>query len=314
MQYGSDHKFTVDISLVSAIYNEAEGVDLLLEKINEVFSKVTQSYEIIIVDDGSSDDSLEKLKKAVDIIPNLKVVELYKNVGQVKALGAGMTVAKGKWIVMMDGDLQHNPEDILQFIEKTKEGYDLVATYREHRVETLQRKFISWLGNRVNRYLTGLKIRDFGSGFRMFNALILENLKDSQGYVHYNTPMLYVGAKKIAQLPITQHKRPFGKTKWNLGMFISYNLDFITVSDKFVRILLYLGFFGFFAGALLYVCKFFQIFNQVNAISAPVSIALTSFLLVIMAIVWREIIVNQRISKGTPPFIINTIHQKEKFN
>ena len=117
MQYGSDHKFTVDISLVSAIYNEAEGVDLLLEKINEVFSKVTQSYEIIIVDDGSSDDSLEKLKKAVDIIPNLKVVELYKNVGQVKALGAGMTVAKGKWIVMMDGDLQHNPEDILQFIE-----------------------------------------------------------------------------------------------------------------------------------------------------------------------------------------------------
>ncbi len=305
-----EHSFSVDISLVSAVYNEAEGIDLLLGKINEVFSKIDLTYEIIIVDDGSSDASLPTLIKAIEVIPNLNVVELYKNVGQVKALSAGMTVAKGKWIVMMDGDLQHNPDDIFRFIEKTKEGYDLVATYREHRKETFQRKIISWFGNRVNRYLTGLKIKDFGSAFRMFNALILKNLKDNNGYVHYNTPMLYDGARKIAQIPITQHKRPFGKTKWNLGMFISYNLDFITVSDKFVRILLYLGFFGFISGILLYLCKFFEVFNKVNSVSAPVSIALTSFLLIIMAIVWREVIVNQRIAKGTPPFIINKIHKK----
>lgn len=311
MIIASEKKFTVDISLVVALYNEAEGVNLLLKKINTVLSETDKTYEIILVDDGSTDASLEIMKKALDIIEHLKIVELYKNAGQVNALGAGMSVAEGKWIIMMDGDLQHNPEDILRFIEKSEEGYDLVATFRSERKETITRKVISWFGNRINRYLTGLDIKDFGSAFRMFNAIILENLKDNKGYVHYNTPQLYANAKKIIQIPIIQHKRPFGKTKWNLGMYISYNLDFITVSDKFVRVLLLLSFIGLFTGVSLYLCKLNHVFESVNAISAPVSIAFTSFLLIIISIVWREVIVNQRISKGIPPFIINAIHKKK---
>jgi len=311
MIIASEKKCSVDISLVVAIYNEAEGINMLLEKINAVLTKTSKSYEIILVDDGSTDASLEIMKKALDSIDHLKIVELYKNAGQVNALGAGMSVSDGQWIIMMDGDMQHNPEDILRFIEKSDEGYDLVATYRSERKETPVRKIISWFGNRVNRYLTGLDIKDFGSAFRMFNAIILENLKDNKGYVHYNTPQLYAHARNIVQIPIIQHKRPFGMTKWNLGMYISYNLDFITVSDKFVKVLLILSFIGLFSGIALYFCNLFNVFDNVSAITAPVSIAFTSFLLIVISIVWREVIVNQKISKGIPPFIINAIHKKK---
>ena len=122
------------------------------------------------VDDGSSDGSLDTLREHVGKIAGLRVVELYKNSGQVAALSAGMSVARGRYVVMMDGDLQHDPADVRRLFDLAREGHDLVATYRRQRQDTLLRRLVTWSGNRINRALTGLPIRDFGSAYRMIDA------------------------------------------------------------------------------------------------------------------------------------------------
>ena len=297
----------VDISLVSALYNESLTVDELLHQLDGVFQKLEVSYELIIVDDGSSDGTLQKLKSQVGHIKNLRVVELYKNKGQVAALSAGMTVANGEWVIMLDGDLQHDPKDIPEFIELSRNGYDLVASYRERREEKAVRKLITFIGNKVNRFLIGAEIKDFGSAFRMISSNILTMLTDSKGYVHYNTPAIYLNAKKQVEIPITQYKREHGSSKWTLLAFILFNLDFIAASPRVTQLLLVLSGIGGLAGVALYLLFQIGVFSDVAAVSAPVSIAFTSFTLAVLAVVWREVIEMMKVAKGVPPFLIHAI-------
>jgi dolichol-phosphate mannosyltransferase len=305
MNKKDDH--TISISIVSAIYNEASSVSSLLDDIQKTLRSKSLSYEIIIVDDGSDDETLNTLKMHLNFIAHLKVVELERNVGQVNALSAGMTVAEGEWIVMMDGDLQHDPKDILRFLEYRNKGCDLIASYRIKRDESFRRKLITWIGNYVNRFLIGANIKDFGSAYRMMHTSLINCLKDSNGNVYYNTPKLYTLSRKYVQLPITQYKRPHGTTKWNLRMFVAYNMDFITASQRIAVLLIFASMFGVVTGFVLYFLKIFGIFKDVQAVSAPASILLSSFTLSMIAVIWREVIVSQELIKGVPSFIIKKI-------
>jgi glycosyltransferase involved in cell wall biosynthesis len=296
-----------DVSIVCAIYNEGQGVDLLLERFQEIIPQLGISCELILVDDGSKDDTLERLKHRIGICPGLRVVELSHNFGQIGALSAGMTIARGQCIITMDGDLQHDPGDIPTLLAARSQGYDLVATYRERREEGVRRKLVTWFGNRINRFFTDLDIWDFGSVFRVIDAHIINELKDWQGRVHYNTPMLYACAKRVVQLPITQYKRMFGRSKWTLANFIVYNLDFLITSSKLTRLFLGISLLGLLAGLSLYTLKLLHIFEKVEAVSAPAHILLASLQLALLAVVWREVIEAQKLAKGTPPFVIRTI-------
>ena len=298
---------SVEVSLVSALYNEAATVDEFLIQLDTVFQKIDVTYELITVDDGSSDASLAKLKAQVGHIKNLRIVELYKNKGQVAALSAGMTVARGEWVIMLDADLQHDPKCIPKFIELSREGYDLVASYRERREEKIIRKLITFIGNKVNRFLMGAEIKDFGSAFRMISRNILTMLTDSKGFVHYNTPAIYLNAKKQVEIPITQHKREHGSSKWTLLAFILFNLDFIAASPRVTQLLLALSGIGGLVGVALYLLFQIGVFPDVAAVSAPVSIAFTSFILAILAVIWRETIEVMKVAKGVPPFLIHAI-------
>lgn len=300
-------KSNVEVSLVSALYNEAVTVDEFLIQLDAVFQKLEVTYELIIVDDGSSDCSLEKLKAQVGRIKNLRIVELYKNKGQVAALSAGMTVARGESVVMLDADLQHDPKIIPKFIEFSCEGYDLVASYRESREDKVVRKLLTYIGNKVNGFLIGAEIKDFGSAYRMISQNILTMLTDSKGYVHYNTPAIYLNAKKQVEIPITQHKREHGSSKWTLLAFILFNLDFIAASPRVTQLLLALSGIGGLVGITLYLLFQIGVLGNVLAISAPVSIAFTSFTLAILAAVWREVIEVMKVVKGVPPFLIHAI-------
>ena len=297
----------LDLSVVVAVYNEEQSVSPLLAKLSAVLSSLRLSYEILIVDDGSTDGTLRALKEQVGRVVGLRVIELHRNVGQVGALSAGMSVGRGRWIAMMDGDLQHEPEDLKRLVKKMLEGYDLVATYRERRVDKLNRRLITWCGNRINRYLTGVNIRDFGSAYRLFTAEILAMLKDTRGYVHYNTPEIYMNARRWTELPITQYGRAHGSSKWTLLMFILYNLDFIVSSPKVTQLLIGLSMVGVAIGSALYALYLFGSFEEVSAISAPVSIVFTSVLISILAVIWRETMRNQRFARGYPPFLIQAI-------
>ncbi len=303
----------IEISMVVGVFNEAKGIGEFIESLYEVLKKTKITYEVIIVDDGSTDSTLDKLKEHVAVKKNFVIVELLKNFGQVKALSAGMSVTGGRWIIMMDGDMQHDPSYISTFIGKSQEGYDLIATFRQEREESMQRKIITWLGNRINRFLVGIDIKDFGSAYRMFDNEILAGMKDKNGFVHYNTPQLYASARKIAQIPIIQKKRKYGSTKWTLGMFISYNMDFVTVSPKLAYTLILISFFGFLIGSLLYVFKVLSVFSNVQAISAPVAIAISSLQLAMIAVIWREVIVVQNLIKGVPPYIIRKIWRHKEY-
>ncbi len=297
----------VEFSLVSALYNEEKSVGQLLAGLDEVFRNTGRSYELVIVDDGSTDGSLQTLKDQIGPIKNLRVVELYKNKGQVAALGAGMSVARGQWIIMMDGDLQHDAENITRFIELSDQGHDLVASYRQTREEKLMRKMITAVSNRLNRYIVGIQIKDFGSAFRMIHSDVVKAITDSQGCVRYNTPEIYKNARNLIEIPITQHRRPYGSSKWSLLDFILFNLDLITASSRLTQIILFISGLGLLTGVALYFMHIFGVFAEVSAISAPVSIAFTSFSLAILAVIWREVIEVMKIAKGVPPFLISAI-------
>jgi glycosyltransferase involved in cell wall biosynthesis len=293
-----------DLSVVCTVFNEEGAVPRLLDLLAQVLSGLSLRTELIMVDDGSNDGTLARLKEGLARLPELRIVELYRNYGQVTAMGAGMTFARGDWIVMLDGDLQHDPEDIPRLLAEVSRGHDLVATYRVQREETRLRLMVTWVGNRVNRYLMGVPIADFGSGYRLFSSRLLEMMTDRLGYVHYNTPSLYVNARSYVELPIAQSRRPFGRSKWSLIAFILFNLDFFIHSKKIIQVLLNIGLLGMIIGVLLYSVGLFGLAEPARAISAPVSIGFTSFVVMLLTVVWREIMETQRYARGQPPFMI----------
>lgn len=301
----------MELSVISTMYDEEKGVKLFLEQTVDVLDKSGISYEIIVIDDGSSDGTLSLLKAELVRYPHLRVVELQRNFGQVNALGAGLALANGEWIVMMDGDLQHDPASIPSMFEIARNGFDLVATYRENREETRLRKMITWISNRVNRYLIGVDIRDFGSAFRLFHHSILDYLRDRDGYIRYNTPVLYINAHKTIQIPITQHQRKFGTTKWTLMKFVSFNLDMLSASFRLAYLLIIFSWLGVFTGALLYLTKIFGLVENVEAATAPTSLALSFFQLAMIAFIWREVLVTKQLAAGTPPYVVRQVWSHE---
>jgi glycosyltransferase involved in cell wall biosynthesis len=295
------------LSIVCPLFNEAPAVAELLRRITEALATPDLSYEIVAVDDGSTDATLATLKDAMLAYPSLRVLELYRNYGQVAALGAGMSVARGRWILMIDGDLQHDPGDICRLIAAANEGHDLVATYRERREEPFSRLAVTWIGNHINRFLTGVDIGDFGSSYRLFDSCLLDMLTDMAGHVHYNTPALYINARSCIEIPITQQHRPHGTSKWDLNAFISYNLDFLARSKRITQLLLAIGIMGMVISGVLYLLSLADVLEGVRTVTTPMSIALVSLLIVLSAIVWREVMQTQRLARGEPPYLINGI-------
>lgn len=295
-----------EVSIVCPVFNEKEIVPKLLDLFQKVLPTLDRSYELIMVDDGSLDGTLDLLKARLGEIPDLKIVQLYRNYGQVAAASAGMSIAKGDWIIMLDGDLQHDPSDIARLVAEIANGFDMVATYRSKREETPLRLLITFIANRVNRFATGVKVKDFGSGYRLFSARILDMITDARGYVHYNTPALYLYARAIVEIPIVQSRREHGSSKWTFNQFILFNLDFFLHSKKAIQVLLSLGFLGIFIGASMYVLCLLGL-GVAKSISAPITICFTSFLSFLLAVIWREVLQTQRFALGLPDFLIANI-------
>src|SRR5271166_809502 len=132
-------------------------------------------------------------------------------------------------------------------------------------------------------------------------------MTDAFGYVHYNTPALYINARSCVELPITQFRRRYGASKWNLISLIQYNLDFLIHSKKITQVLLTIGMLGMFIGVVLYISSLSGFAEPARAITAPITIAFTSFLVMLLAVIWREVMQTQRYARGQPPFLIAAI-------
>src|SRR5438270_7730474 len=220
----------VRYSVVVPFFNEQENIPPLYMKITEVMDSIGESYELILIDDGSRDNSFKVLSDIYEHDRRVNLVRLRRNFGQTPALKAGFDFARGEVIISMDGDLQHDPEEIPRFIEKIEEGYDLVSGWRyARRDHWLLRQIQSREANWMMAKLSGLELHDFGTTFKAYRREIIQEI---QLYVelHRFIPALAssTGAR-ITEVPITDGERKSGKSNYGIGRTVRVFLDLLIV-------------------------------------------------------------------------------------
>jgi glycosyltransferase involved in cell wall biosynthesis len=216
------------VSVIAPVYNEAEVVRELHGRIARVADGLKRfRFEMVYVDDGSTDRTLDALKTLHVDDPRVRVVELRRNFGQTPALSAGLDHAHGDILITMDADLQHFPEDIPRFLEGIEEGADLVCGWRKSRREGVSRRLPSWIANRVIRWISGLRIHDFGTTYRAYRRDILQDLS-LFGELHRFIPALaHLGGWRIREIPIKNIARPAGKSNYGLSRTFGVFLDLL---------------------------------------------------------------------------------------
>jgi glycosyltransferase involved in cell wall biosynthesis len=235
----------IKYSVVVPLYNEEAVVQELYERLTKVMRQTCETYELVLVDDGSTDKTLEKLKTIVQKDAHIIAVELRRNFGQTPALAAGFDHTSGEIIISMDGDLQHLPEEIPNFIEKINAGYDVVSGWREKRVDNLiMRKIPSRTANWLASKISGVDIHDFGTTFKAYRRQILNDIR-LYGEMHRFIPALVsFSGGRIIEIPIKNIERPAGKSNYGIGRTFRVMFDLITLRFLLGYITRPLHFFG----------------------------------------------------------------------
>jgi glycosyltransferase involved in cell wall biosynthesis len=220
----------LDVSVAIPLYNEVESLPELIAAINVVLQETGLSYEILCIDDGSTDGSTQLLKELAQKEPYLRGILLRRNYGQTPAMAAGFNYARGRAIVTLDGDLQNDPADIPLLLAKLEEGYDLVSGWRKNRQDdALTRLLPSKIANWLIGGMTGVKVHDYGCSLKAYRAELVADM-NLYGELHRFLPALaYIEGARIAELPVRHHARKYGHSKYGLGRTIRVVLDLFTV-------------------------------------------------------------------------------------
>ena len=236
------------ISIVIPIHNEEPALLPLYDRLTRVMEGVGKPYEILFVDDASTDRSFDLLANLVETDPRLKVIRLRRNFGQTAALSAGFDEAQGSVIISMDGDLQHAPEDIPSLLAKIEEGYDIASGWRKNRVDNaLTRRIPSRIANWLMAKVSGVPLRDFGTTFKAYRAEVLKDI-NLYGELHRFIPALasFYGAR-VAEVPITNIRRVSGGSHYGIGRTFRVLFDILTIKfllSYFTRPMHFFGKFG----------------------------------------------------------------------
>lgn len=219
------------LSLVIPVYNEEENLNLLMDAICLAIEPLQQEWEVVFVDDGSRDNSVDVLKSLVEKDPtHVKVVVFRRNFGQTAAIAAGIDHSSGEIVVLMDADLQNDPADIPMLLAKLDEGYDLVSGWRKDRKDNrLTRTIPSNMANGLISWVTGVHLHDYGCTLKAYRRDALRGFR-LYGEMHRFIPVFAhsVGAS-IAELPVRHHPRKFGRAKYGLERTLKVVLDLFTV-------------------------------------------------------------------------------------
>src|ERR1017187_9112824 len=218
------------LSIVIPIHNEEPSILPLYDRLTAVLDRLQRPYEVLFVDDASSDRTFELLANLVEIDGHLKVIRLRRNFGQTAGLSAGFHEAQGEIVIAMDGDLQHAPEDIPALLEKVEQGYDIASGWRQHRVDNaLLRKIPSRIANWMMAKASGVDLRDFGTTFKAYRAEVLKDVH-LYGELHRFIPALasFYGAR-IAEVPISNSLRTAGDSHYGLSRTFRVLFDILTI-------------------------------------------------------------------------------------
>src|SRR5450830_88093 len=221
-------KKSVYLSVVIPVYNERENISYLYENLNKVLPTLGKKYEVILIDDGSTDGTFNELVKIHEQNSNYKIVKFRKNFGQTPAMSAGFDYANGEIIITLDADLQNDPKDIPLLIEKMNEGYDIVSGWRINRQDkAMSRKLPSKIANWLIAKLTGVRIHDYGCTLKAYSRDVVKNI-ELYGEMHRYIPAVasWMGIS-VAEVPVHHHSRKFGKSKYGISRTIRVILDII---------------------------------------------------------------------------------------
>jgi glycosyltransferase involved in cell wall biosynthesis len=241
-------------SIVVPFHNEEENVTVLYARLKQVMEQVGDSFELVLVDDGSTDRTYKLLEEIAAVDSRVLVVKLRRNFGQTSALSAGFDHATGEFILAMDGDLQHDPNDIPAFLEKLDEGYDVVSGWRKSRIDSFfLRRLPSACANWLMARLSGIPLHDFGTTFKAYRREVIQNIP-LYGEMHRFIPALasWYGAS-ICEIPIRNVKRERGKSHYGLGRTFRVFFDLMTIRFLLKYMSRPLHFFGGFGALIMLV-------------------------------------------------------------
>lgn len=241
------------LSVIIPIYNEQESVAKLHTELVSVLSDLDYPYEIIFVDDGSTDNTLSELKK----LQPVRIISFAKNFGKSQALQAGFGVASGDYIFTMDGDLQDDPAEIPNFLEKIKQGNDLVVGWKHHRLDGVSKGLVSKIANQITGWITGAYVHDMNCGYKLYKKVVAKGLILTGDHHRYIPAIVTGQGYKVDEQKVNHRRREFGKSKYgNFARFFKSFFDFITIillgrfNDKPMHLF---GIFGFITGSVGFI-------------------------------------------------------------
>jgi dolichol-phosphate mannosyltransferase len=215
--------------VVVPLYDEAPNLEPLVAWIREALADYGGPFEIILIDDGSSDDTWARIR-ATARFPEVKGIRLARNVGQTAAMMTGFDHAQGDVVVSLDGDLQNDPRDIIPLVDKLETGYDLVSGWRRKRKDGLfLRKVPSWCANRLIRWLTGVPIRDNGCSLKAYRRDLLRRLSLYAEQHRFIPALAAAAGARIGEMPVQHHPRKYGRSKYGLSRTFKVLVDLATL-------------------------------------------------------------------------------------
>ncbi len=261
---GKPKKNRIDLSIVIPVYNEKESVEHLYRDLNGALSKLKLRYEVILIDDGSTDGTYDELKKIHNKNSSYMIIRFRRNFGQTSAMSAGFDHSSGDIIITLDADLQNDPGDIPAILAKMDEGYDIVSGWRKDRKDkAVSRRFPSIVANKIISKLTGVNLHDYGCTLKAYRKEVIDNI-DLYGEMHRYIPAIAsrIGVK-VTEIPVMHHSRKFGKSKYGISRTIRVILDIITI--KFL---------------LSYSQRPIQIFGLLGLLSGSAGFIITVYLII----------------------------------
>ena len=248
------------LSIVVPIYNEEESLPFLVNQLLEVLQPMEETFELVLVNDGSSDKSAEVIRKLSFEIPELVGVLLRKNYGQTAAMAAGFDISSGEIVVTLDGDLQNDPADIPLLVNKIRDGFDLVSGWRYRRQDAaISRKLPSKIANRLIGKVTGVRLKDYGCSLKAYRKEVLRDMR-LYGELHRFLPVLAnIEGARITEVKVNHRARKFGSSKYGIDRTFRVLMDLLTVwfMNRFLTRPMYV--FGF-GGILAMFCSFITSF------------------------------------------------------